>query len=142
MARSRPAVELAMSDEDIAKLVTISRSRTEPASRLERAQMLLAYRERPSFFTVGACFGLWSVDGARRPTTTGQGADDHAGSQSLAGVAGLPQGEGAWLSARVVDDLPLLRRRGCAGRKQRQNGSERRQDGMLAQRGLSNRARA
>jgi len=56
MARWRQAVELAMSDEDIAKLVTISRSRTEPASRVERAQMLLAYRERPSFFTVGACW--------------------------------------------------------------------------------------
>jgi transposase len=58
MARWRQAVELAMSDEDVAKLVTISRSRTEPASRVERARMLLAYRERPSFFAVGQELGV------------------------------------------------------------------------------------
>ena len=53
MARWRQAVELAMTDEEIARLTAISRSRTEPASRVERAQMLLAYRENPSFFAVG-----------------------------------------------------------------------------------------
>jgi transposase len=58
MARWRQAVELAMRDEDIARLVAISRSRTEPASRVERAQMLLAYRERPSFFAVGQELGV------------------------------------------------------------------------------------
>jgi hypothetical protein len=31
----------------------LSRSRTEPASRVERAQMLLGYRENPSFLAVG-----------------------------------------------------------------------------------------
>ena len=41
--------ELAMSGEDIGRLTGISRSRTERASRVERAQMLLAYREKPSF---------------------------------------------------------------------------------------------
>src|SRR5262245_33955817 len=46
MAGWRQAVELAMTDEDIAKLTTVSRSRTEAASRVERAQMLLAYRYR------------------------------------------------------------------------------------------------
>ena len=35
-----------------------SRSRTEPASRVERAQMLLAYREQPSFFAVGQRLGV------------------------------------------------------------------------------------
>jgi len=49
MARWRQAVELAMNDGEVASLLTISRSRTEPASRVERAQMLLAYREKPSF---------------------------------------------------------------------------------------------
>jgi hypothetical protein len=39
-----------MTDEEIGKLTVISRSRTEPASRVERAQMLLAYGENPSFF--------------------------------------------------------------------------------------------
>src|SRR5260221_11732366 len=36
----------------------LSRSRTEPASRVERAQMLLAYRENPSFFAVGQRLGV------------------------------------------------------------------------------------
>jgi hypothetical protein len=49
----RHAVELAMSGEDIGRLTEISRSRTERASWVERAQMLLAYRENPSFFAVG-----------------------------------------------------------------------------------------
>ena len=35
--------ELAMSGEDIGRLTGISRSRTERASRVERAQMLLAW---------------------------------------------------------------------------------------------------
>src|SRR6202035_2825236 len=34
-------------------LGAIARSRSEPASRVERARMLLAYREDPSFFKVG-----------------------------------------------------------------------------------------
>ena len=43
MAGWRQALELALSDEEIAALTTISRSRTEPASRVERARMLLSY---------------------------------------------------------------------------------------------------
>ncbi len=42
MATWRQALEVAMTDEDVARLMAISRSRTEPASRVERAQMLLA----------------------------------------------------------------------------------------------------
>jgi transposase len=52
MAGWRHAVELAMSDEEIAQLTSVSHSRTERASRVERARMLLAYRENPSFFAV------------------------------------------------------------------------------------------
>jgi hypothetical protein len=44
MAGWRHAVELAMSGEDIRRLTEISRSRSERASRAERAQMLLALR--------------------------------------------------------------------------------------------------
>src|SRR5712691_9305805 len=58
MARWRQAIELAMSDEEIGSLTTLSRSRTEPARRVERAQMLLAYRENPSFFAVGRSLGV------------------------------------------------------------------------------------
>jgi transposase len=58
MARWRQAVELAMNDGEVTSLLTISRSRTEPASRVERAQMLLAYREKPSFFAVGQRLGV------------------------------------------------------------------------------------
>jgi hypothetical protein len=36
----------------------IAQSRTEPASRVERARILLAYREDPSFFAVGRALGL------------------------------------------------------------------------------------
>ena len=58
MARWRQAVELAMKDEEIERLMVISRSRTEAASRVERAQMLLTYRENPSFFAVGQRLGV------------------------------------------------------------------------------------
>jgi Homeodomain-like domain len=57
MAGLRRAIELAMSEEDLAALRTIARSRTEPASRVERARMLLAYREDASFFAVGRAVG-------------------------------------------------------------------------------------
>ena len=58
MARWRQAVELAMTDDEIGRLTAISRSRTEAASRVERAQMLLAYRDNPSFFAVGQGLGV------------------------------------------------------------------------------------
>ena len=57
MAGWRQVVELALSEEEIGRLTTISRSRTEPASRVARAQMLLCYRENPSFFAVGKRLG-------------------------------------------------------------------------------------
>lgn len=57
MAGRRQAVELAMTDEEIETLTALSRSRTEPARRVSRAAMLLAYRENPSFFAVGQRLG-------------------------------------------------------------------------------------
>ena len=53
MAKWRQAVELAMTEEEAEVLTALSRSRTEPASRVSRAAMLLAYCENPSFFAVG-----------------------------------------------------------------------------------------
>ena len=57
MTAWRRAIELSMAAEDFARLVSIARSRTEPASRVERAQILLAYRDDSSFFAVDRAFG-------------------------------------------------------------------------------------
>jgi hypothetical protein len=58
MATWRRAIELSLGDADTGKLRSIAQSRTEPASRVERARILLAYREDPSFFAVGRALGL------------------------------------------------------------------------------------
>jgi Winged helix-turn helix len=58
MAAWRRAIEWALEEEDTAKLRSIAQSRTEPAIRVERARILLAYREDPSFFAVGRALGL------------------------------------------------------------------------------------
>src|SRR6266704_3802717 len=58
MTAWRGVIELSIGEDDLAKLVSITRSRSEPASRVERARMLLAYREDPSFFAVGHSLGV------------------------------------------------------------------------------------
>src|SRR3974377_2391814 len=58
MAAWRRAIELSLGDEDTAKLRSIAQSRTETASRVERARILLAYRENPSFYAVSRALGL------------------------------------------------------------------------------------
>src|SRR3989442_13827450 len=58
MAAWRRAIELSLRDADVERLRSITQSRTEPASRVERARILLAYREDPSFFAVGRALGL------------------------------------------------------------------------------------
>lgn len=58
MTAWRRAIELSLGEEDLARLMSIARSRTEPASRVERSRMLLAYREDPSFFAVGQVLGV------------------------------------------------------------------------------------
>ena len=58
MAGWRRAMELALSDDEIGTLTALSRSRTEPASRVSRSQMLLAYQETPSFCAVGRMIGV------------------------------------------------------------------------------------
>jgi hypothetical protein len=52
MTAWRQAIELSIGYEDVARLITITRSRTEPASRVERARMLLAYREDCSWLNL------------------------------------------------------------------------------------------
>jgi transposase len=58
MAAPRRVVEVAISEEEASELERLARSRTEPASRVERARMLLAYRETPSFYAVGRAIGV------------------------------------------------------------------------------------
>jgi hypothetical protein len=58
IAAWRRAIELALGDEDTAKLMSVAQSRTELASRVERARILLAYREDPAFYAVERALGL------------------------------------------------------------------------------------
>ena len=58
MAGWRQAIELALSEEDVTRLSVVARSRTEPASRVERARILLAYWEDRSFFAVAQAIGV------------------------------------------------------------------------------------
>lgn len=58
MAAPRREIELTITTEELAQLHTIARSRKEPASRVERARILLAYREAPSCYAVGKAIGV------------------------------------------------------------------------------------
>ena len=58
MAGWRRPIELAVNEVEVAALEEISRSRSEPAIRVERARILLAYRESLSFFAVGSNLGV------------------------------------------------------------------------------------
>src|SRR5215468_1064625 len=58
MAGWREAIELALSEEDVIRLSAVARSRAEPASRVERARILLAYWENQSFFAVAQAIGV------------------------------------------------------------------------------------
>jgi transposase len=58
MAAPRRVIEFVVDPGDLARLEALSRSRTEPASRVERARILLAYRAEPSSTAVGARIGV------------------------------------------------------------------------------------
>ena len=58
MAARRKVVEISIGASDAARLGSIARSRTEPASRVERARILLHYREEPSYYAVGRAVGV------------------------------------------------------------------------------------
>src|SRR5499427_6870090 len=58
MAAWRRAIALLLGDAELEKLELIAQSRTEPASRVERARILLGYRTEPSFFAVARALGL------------------------------------------------------------------------------------
>ena len=58
MAGQRRIIHLTFTQEEVRLLERLARSRTEAASRVERARMLLAYRENPSFYAVGRAAGV------------------------------------------------------------------------------------
>ena len=58
MAAARRVIEVSIGDEDLARLEAIARSRMEPACRVERARILLAYRAVPSSYAVGEAIGV------------------------------------------------------------------------------------
>jgi transposase len=58
MAAWRQAIELSLGVSDVERLSLIAQSRTEPASRVERARILLEYCQDPSFFAVGQSLRL------------------------------------------------------------------------------------
>ena len=58
MAAWRRAIELSLGDAEVERLRSIAQSRTEPASRVERARIILAYREDSSFYAVSRALGL------------------------------------------------------------------------------------
>ena len=58
MAAPRRVIELEIGSDELARLETIARSRTDAVSRVERARILLAYRAEPSSTAVGARLGV------------------------------------------------------------------------------------
>jgi transposase len=58
MAGWRRAIDLAMNGPEVQALEAISRSRSEPASRVERARILLAYPKCLSFSATGRAVGV------------------------------------------------------------------------------------
>lgn len=58
MAAPRKVIEITIGEDDLARLAAIARSRTEPASRVERARILLRYRDDPSSYGVGRALGV------------------------------------------------------------------------------------
>ncbi len=58
MAARRQIIEIAITDDEAAELEAVSRSRTEPACRVERARIMLAYRADPSTYAVGEALGV------------------------------------------------------------------------------------
>jgi transposase len=58
MAAARKVVEISIGETERAQLQSIARSRTEPASRVERARILLRYHDDPSSYAVGRAVGV------------------------------------------------------------------------------------
>lgn len=58
MAAPRQVIGISINEAELIELEAIARSRTEWACRVERAQILLAYRANPSTYAVGRLIGV------------------------------------------------------------------------------------
>ncbi len=58
MAAPRRVIQISIGDEELARLEAIARSRTEPACRVERARILLAYRAGRSAYAVSEAINV------------------------------------------------------------------------------------
>src|ERR1700691_6644898 len=58
MAAPRRIIGISIGATDLIELEAIARSRTEWACRVQRAQILLAYRANPSTYAVGEAIGV------------------------------------------------------------------------------------
>ena len=119
MVAARRIIALSVDADQRRALVEISRSRTEPANRVERARIILAYLEEPSAYAVARAMGvsqqtvtrcleraaelgvLAALDDRARP---GRDATITGGGQNLACRAGLREADAIRLPTRVVDD--------------------------------------
>src|SRR5271170_4445898 len=113
MAAARRVMELEFTEEELADLERVSRSRTEPASHVQRARILLGYRQTPSLYVTGRAIGVThqTVErclrrarprrqgGARRQAASGTRADDQQRGADVRRRPGLPQAQGLGLSA-------------------------------------------
>jgi hypothetical protein len=58
MATPRRRIDIPFEADDLIELAAIARSRTAPASWVEQARILLAYRADPSCYAVGEAIGV------------------------------------------------------------------------------------
>src|SRR6201982_2683843 len=106
------------------RLLEISRSRTEPTGRVERARIILAYLDDRSAYAVARAIGVTQQTvtrclerdaelrgdrGAGRSAASATRSSHDRRSKDLAGGIGVPEGQGIGLSPRAVDH-PATRR--------------------------------
>src|ERR1700692_1232876 len=58
MAAPRRVIEVSVSEKELSEPPCASRARTDPASHVQRACILLTYREKPSLYATGRAIGV------------------------------------------------------------------------------------
>src|SRR6516162_3751381 len=119
MVAARRIIALSVDADQRRALIEIARSRTEPANRVERAGIILAYLDEPSAYAVARAMRVSQQTVTRclqRAAELGALAalddraphrprgNDHGRGQNVACRAGLRQADAIRLPARAVDD--------------------------------------